>query len=421
MEKNNNNKHEIVVKFEGEVWKNALNQSYIKNNKKAKIDGFRPGKAPYDIFVKHFGVESLYEDAIDSLVQKAYEKALDDSKLIPVVQPALDIKKISENEVEFTFVITTKPDVKIKKYKGLNVEKQELVVTDEEIEHEIEHLLEQYSELVVKEGVLENGDTAVIDYEGFVDGVAFEGGKADNYSLEIGSNTFIPGFEEQLIGMEKETEKEIEVEFPKDYHSEELKGKKAIFKVVLHEIKTREARELDKEFFEDLGMDGVDSEETLKTSIKEHIETHKKTDIENKFVEDMMDAISKNTEVDIPEEMVNEEVTRLVKRAEENLRYQGISLDLYYQFTKSTEEDLKNQLEPEAFKNVLYRLILEEIIKLEEITVTEEEIKEEISKMASKYNAKEEEIINELGGEEMIKYDLEARHAFDKLAEYNKK
>jgi len=419
MEKNNN-KHEIVVKFEGETWKKALNDAYIKNNKKAKIDGFRPGKAPYDIFVKHYGVESLYEDAIDSLVQNAYMKALADSKLIPVVKPALDIKNISENEVEFTFIITTRPEVNIKKYKGLKVEKEELVITDEEIEHEIEHLLEHYSELVVKEGTLENGDTAIIDYEGFVDGVAFEGGKADNYSLVIGSGSFIPGFEDQLIGMEKESEREIEVVFPEEYHAEELKGKKATFKVVLHEIKTRKTRELDKDFFEDLGMDGVDSEETLKASIKEHLEAHKKTDIENKYVEDMMEAISKNTEVDIPEEMVDEEITRLVERAEENMRYQGISIDLYYQVTKTTEEDLRNQLEPEAFKNVLYRLILEEIIKLENITITDEEVKEEISKMASKYNAKEEEIIKELGGEEMIKYDLEARHAFDKLAEYNK-
>ena len=417
--KNNKNKHEVLIKFEGETWTNAIKKAYEKNNKNAQIAGFRPGKAPYDIFIKHYGVESLFLDAADSLLQEAYVKALSDSKLVPVVEPNVDIKNVSETEIEFAFTIITKPELKIKKYKDLNVKKEELVVTDEEIDHEIEHLLEHYAELVVKEGALENGDTAIIDYEGFVDGVAFEGGKGENHSLVIGSGSFIPGFEEQLIGMEKETEKEIEVTFPEDYHAENLKGQKATFKVKLHEIKVKQNRELDKEFFEDLEMEGVDSLETLKESIKDHIEAHKKTDIENKFVDDMMDAISKNTEVDIPEEMVEEEVTRLVKRAEENLRYQGITLDLYYQFTKTTEEDLRNQLEKEAFKNVLYRLILEEIISLEEIKVTDEDVEAELEKMATQYNAKKEEIEKELGGKEMMRYDIEARRAFDKLAEYN--
>ena len=420
MEKNKSYKHEVNIKIEGEEWKKALHKAYEKNNKKAKIDGFRPGKAPYEIFVKHYGIENLFIDAADSCLQESYLKAITDSKLIPVTEPKVDIKEIDENHVEFIFTIITKPEIKIKKYEGLKIKKDKLEVKEEEIQNEIDHLLEQYAELVVKEGTVENGDTVIIDYEGFLDGVPFEGGKAENYSLVIGSNTFIPGFEEQLIGMDKDSEKEIKVTFPEDYHAENLKGKETTFKVKVHEIKTKQNRELDDEFFEDLGMEGVNSLETLKESIKEHLEAHKKTDIENKFVDDMLDAISKQTEIDIPEEMVEDEINHLIKRFEEQLKYQGVSLDLYYSLTKSTEKDLREQVEKEAFKNVLYRLILEELVKILEITVTDEEVDEELEKMAKQYNATKEDIQKELGGIDMIKYDIEIRKAFAKLEELNK-
>ena len=420
MEKNKSYKHEVNIKIEGEEWKKALHKAYEKNNKNAKIDGFRPGKAPYEIFVKHYGIENLFIDAADSCLQESYLKAITDSKLIPVTEPKVDIKEIDENHVEFIFTIITKPEIKIKKYEGLKIKKDKLEVKEEEIQDEIDHLLEQYAELVVKEGTVENGDTVIIDYEGFLDGVPFEGGKAENYSLVIGSNTFIPGFEEQLIGMDKDSEKEIKVTFPEDYHAENLKGKETTFKVKVHEIKTKQNRELDDEFFEDLGMEGVNSLETLKESIKEHLEAHKKTDIENKFVDDMLDAISKQTEIDIPEEMVEDEINHLIKRFEEQLKYQGVSLDLYYSLTKSTEKDLREQVEKEAFKNVLYRLILEELVKILEITVTDEEANEELEKMAKQYNATKEDIQKELGGMDMIKYDIEIRKAFDKLEELNK-
>ncbi len=420
MEKNKSYKHEVNIKIEGEEWKKALHKAYEKNNKKAKIDGFRPGKAPYEIFVKHYGIENLFIDAADSCLQESYLKAITDSKLIPVTEPKVDIKEIDENHVEFIFTIITKPEIKIKKYEGLKIKKDKLEVKEEEIQEEIDHLLEQYAELVVKEGTVENGDTVIIDYEGFLDGVPFEGGKAENYSLVIGSNTFIPGFEEQLIGMDKDSEKEIKVTFPEDYHAENLKGKETTFKVKVHEIKTKQNRELDDEFFEDLGMEGVNSLETLKESIKEHLEAHKKTDIENKFVDDMLDAISKQTEIDIPEEMVEDEINHLIKRFEEQLKYQGVSLDLYYSLTKTTEKDLREQVEKEAFKNVLYRLILEELVKILEITVTDEEVDEELEKMAKQYNATKEDIQKELGGIDMIKYDIEIRKAFAKLEELNK-
>ena len=383
------------------------------------MDGFRPGKVPFDVYVKKNGIESLFLEASDLVINKAYFDALEESKVIPVASPKVDIKSISEEKVEFVFTVVTKPELKINKYKDLKVKKDELVVTDEEINHEVEHLLEHYAELVIKDGKVENGDTVIIDYVGTVDGVEFDGGKAENYNLVIGSGTFIPGFEEQLIGMDKEETKDIKVTFPEDYHAENLKGKEAIFKVTVHEIKTRENRELNEEFFEDLAMEGVNSEETLKSSIREHLESHKKNDIENKFIEELMDGISKNTDVDIPEEMVEEEIDRLMDRAEENLKYQGISLDLYYQFTKTTESDMRKQLEPEAFKNVMYRLILEEVMKLEKIEVTDEELETEIKKIMDEFKVSREDIAKEYGSLDNMKYELQVKKTFERLSELN--
>ncbi|MBQ8892406.1 MAG: trigger factor [Bacilli bacterium] len=419
MEKNKKNYVELTRKVSGDEWNKAIHDAFEKNKKNIKMDGFRPGKVPFDVYVKKNGMESLFLEAADLVISKTYLEALEEAKVIPVVEPKVNIKNVSDKEIEFVFEVITKPELKINKYKDLKIKKDELVVTDEEIDHEIEHLLEHYAELVIKDGKVEDGDTVIIDYKGKLDGVEFEGGSAENYSLVIGSNTFIPGFEEQLIGMNKEETKDINVTFPEDYHAENLKGKDVVFTVTVHEIKTKEARKLDEEFFEDLGMEGVNSEETLKNSIKEHLETHKKEDIENKFIEELMDSISKNTEVEIPDEMVEEEIHRLMHRYEENLKYQGITLDLYYQFTKTTEEDMKKQLEPEAFKNVMYRLILEEIIKLEKIEVSDEELEDEIKKMMEKYNITREDIEKEYQSLENLRYDLQMRKTFDKLSELN--
>ena len=346
---------------------------------------------------------------------------MEESKLVPVVQPAVDLKSLSEDGVEFTFKIITKPEVKVKKYKGLNIKPEKVEVTDEEIEHELGHLLEKYTELVTKEdGTVEEGNTAVIDFEGFKDGVAFDGGKGENYSLEIGSHTFIPGFEEQVIGMKAGEEKEIEVTFPEDYGAKDLAGAKATFKVKVHEIKEKQARELDEEFFEDLGIEGVNSEESLKEEIKKSISAQKEMDAENKYIDAILEGVSKNVEVDIPEEMVEEEVTRLMNRFEQQMRMQGISLDLYYQFTQSTEADLRSQLEKEAYSNVLYRLMLEEIMNLEKIEVSVEEAEKEAEELAKKYQMEQEEFLQQFGGIDMVQYDLEMRKTIELLKEANK-
>ncbi len=413
--------HEVVIKIEGETWKKAVDKAFLKKQKTAKVDGFRTGKVPRAIYEKHYGKESLFLDAADVVLQDAYVKALEESKLVPVVQPNVDLKSISEDAVEFTFKIVTKPEVKIKKYSGLKVTPGKVEVTDEEIEHEMGHLLERYTEEATKEdGVVEDGDIAVIDFEGFKDGVAFLGGKGENYSLEIGSNTFIPGFEEQVIGMKTGEEKDIHVTFPEDYGAKDLAGAPVVFKVKVNEIKHKITRELDEDFFDDLGMEGVNSEETLKNQIKKSIEAKKEVDVENQYIDAILEAVSKNVEVDIPQEMVDEEIDRLLHRFEDQLKMQGIALDLYYQFTQTTEKDLRNQLEKEAYSNVLYRLMLEEITNLEKIAVTDEEAVKESEELAKKYNVSKEDFLKEFGGLDMVKYDLEMRKTIEKLKELNK-
>ena len=419
--KENKNIHEITVKIEGKDWTEANDKVFEKKQKTVKVDGFRKGKVPRTIFEKKFGKESLYLDAANDVLPLAYEKAIDDSKLIPVVQPSVDIKSIDESGVEFTFKIITKPEVKVNKYKGLKITPEKVEVTDEEINHELGHLLERYTELVTKDGgKVENGDVAIIDFEGFKDGVAFDGGKGENYSLEIGSNTFIPGFEEQVIGMKVGDERDLDLTFPEDYGAKDLAGAKVVFKVKVNEIKVKQTRELDEDFFEDLGMEGIDTEDKLKEEIKASITAQKEMDAENKYVDSILEAVAKNVDVDIPEEMVEEEIDRLMKRFEQQMKMQGISLDLYYQFTGSDEKALRDQMEKEAYNNVLYRLMLEEITNIEKIEISDEEADKEAEELAKKYNMEKDAFLKEFGGIEMIQYDLEMRKVIDLLKEYNK-
>lgn len=415
-----NNVHEVIVKIEGVEWTEALDKAFKSKQKDAKVDGFRKGKVPRNIYEKHYGKESLFFLAAEEVLQSAYAKAMEESNLIPVVQPSVDIKDISDKGVEFTFKIITKPEVKIKNYKGLGIKPEEIKVTKDEIDHEIGHLLEEYTELVTKEGEVKNGDVAVIDFEGFKDGKPFDGGKGENYSLEIGSNTFIPGFEEQVIGMKTGEEKDLTVSFPEDYGVEDLKGQPVIFKVKVNEIKEKVTRELDKEFFEDLAMEGVHSKETLEKEVEKNIKAQKEADNENKYIDHLLEEVAKNVEVDIPQEMVDEETTRLLGRFEQQMAMQGISLDIYYQFTKSSEEDLRKQMDKEAYQNVLYRLMLEEIMNLEKIEVSQEEASKEAEELAKKYKLDKEDFLKQFGGLEMIQYDLEMHKVIDLLKELNK-
>lgn len=407
---------EVTIKVEGKEWEEALDKAFVKANQKAKIDGFRPGKAPKEIFLKKYGIESLFMDAADACIHTAYHKVLEENKDLEIVaQPTLDIKSINENGVEFVFTLTLKPEVKLGKYKGLNVKKDKVEATKEEIDQAIMELRNRFAENVIKEGAIENDDIAIIDFEGFKDGVPFEGGKSENYSLVIGSHTFIPGFEEALIGLSKGEEKDINITFPEDYHSEELKGQPVTFKVKVNEVKKTVVPEINEDFFADLGMEGIDSLEALENQVKENILARKEVEAENKYIDALLEEAGKNVEVDIPEVMIDEELNRMIKQYEEHLKMQGFSLEQFYQFTNSNEESLKEQMKDEAKKRITFRLMLEEIVKTENINVEDAEADAEASKMAEKYKMEKEEFLKIFGGLDMIKYDLQMHKAIDVL------
>lgn len=414
------NVFEEIVKISKEEFQNAINKAFENKKSNIKMDGFRKGKVPKDVYFKKVGKESLYMDAIDIVLPDAYDKVMKNYK--PIIDPKVEINKMDEEGVEFKFIITTMPKVEIKKYKGLNIKKPEVKVTEEEIEHEMGHLVERFTELVIKEdGEVELGDVAVIDFEGFKDGTPFEGGKGENYSLEIGSNTFIPGFEDQVIKMKKGEEKEIKVTFPEDYHQEDLKGKDVTFKVKVHEIKEKKARDFDEEFFEDLGLEGVDSEEKLKEEIKENIKAAKEREAENNFIEEVLAKIAENTTVEILEELEEDEINHMMKNFEEQIKMQGMSLEVLYEMTKSNEEKLREQMKEEAHKHVLYRMILETVKDLEKIEVTDKELEEELEKLAKQYNVTKEEFLDMYGEKEMLRYEIEVKKVLELLTKENEK
>ena len=409
---------EISIEIKGKEWEEALDKAFKKANKTAKIDGFRPGKAPKEVFLKKYGKESLYMEAADSAADLAYQKLLkdyaDDVKEL-VARPDIALENIDDEKVTFKFTLTLRPEVKLGKYKGLGVKKDEAKASEEEIEDAINHMRERYAEDVLKDGEIADGDIAVIDFEGFIDGKAFEGGKSENYSLKIGSGTFIPGFEKQLIGLKSGDKKDVKVTFPEDYHAEDLKGKEAIFKVTIHEVKEIKIPELDKDFFDDLGMEGITTKEELESQISENILAHKEMEAENKYIDNLLEAAAKEVKVEIPEAMISEELDRMVSQYAEHLKMQGISIEQFYQFTNSDEAALKDQMRPEAVKRITYRLMLEEIAKEEKIEISDKEAKEEAKNLAEKYQMKEEEFLKQFGGLDIVKYDMRMRKAMEIL------
>ncbi len=407
---------EVVIKIEGEEWKNALDKAFKKLNKEAKIDGFRPGKAPKEVYIKKYGMTNLYMEAAETCLNRAYDLMLEkNSNEVIVAQPEVNISAVTDDYIEFKFNLTLKPEVKLGKYKDLGVKKESVKVTKKEVAEALEQMRERYMENIDKDGAVENGDVAVIDFEGFKDGVAFEGGKGEDYSLKIGSNTFIPGFEDQIIGMEKGEEKDINLTFPSDYHAEDLKGKKVVFKVKVKEIKQQKLPELDKDFFLDLGMEGIETKEDLEKQLEENIKTRKEAEADNKYIDELLIAASKNTKIDIPEIMIEEEIDRILKQYEENLKMQGVTLEMFYKFTNSDEQTLRDQMKEEAKNRVTYRLMLEEIASKENIEVTDEQAQTEATTLATKYQMEKEEFLKLFGGLEMVKYDLKMRQALEVL------
>lgn len=414
-EKKAKNVHEIKVEITGKDWEKKLDETFKKIIKKVKIDGFRPGKAPRNIYEQKYGKQSIVVEAVDSCMNEAYVKALKEFKGEPIMQPTVGIEKADETGVTYVFTFTTKPEIKINKYTNLGVKKDSVKVTKKEVDAEIEKMRKEYADLTVKDGKAENGDTVIIDFEGFDGDKAFEGGKAENYALELGSNSFIPGFEEALVGVKKGDKKDVNVTFPKDYHAEELKGKPVVFKVLVHEVKTKVYPELDEDFFLDLGLEDVKTKEDLEKKVKETMTEQKEYEAENKYVDELFEALLKETSVEVPHELIHEELDRMVEQYAERLKMQGITLEQFYKFTNSSEEALKAQMHEEAEKRVKLRFAIDEIIELEKIDATDEEANHDAEEKAKKHGMDKDEYIKAFGGLEMLKYDIKVQKVLDIL------
>lgn len=406
-------KKTYVIKLQEKEWKECLDKAFEKRKNEVNIPGFRKGKVTWEVYIKQFGVESLYMDAADIALPIAFDKLLKDENPEMATQPQADIKNITPEELEVEFVCVEKPKVKLGKYKDLGIEKEKVTVTKEEIDHELKNLTAKYTELKNVNRKVKKGDIAVIDFEGFKDGKAFEGGKGDSYSLEIGSNSFIPGFEDKVIGMAIGEEKDIDLTFPEEYPAEDLKGQKVVFKVKLLEVKEKIEPKLGKEFFEDLAMEGVDTEDKLKAEIKKNIKVNKEKEIEVKYIDKVLDKINKNAKFDLPDEMINEEVERMVKEFTQQLQMQGFELDKYLEMIRSDINGLKEQMKDEAKARVSYRLILEAIVKEEKIEIPQKDVEKEAGEMAKRYNMEKDEFLKAFGGIDVVKYDMQVKKALD--------
>lgn len=405
-------KQEFSFKLEGIEWEKLQNTAFEKVNKKAKIDGFRAGKAPKDVYIKKNGIQDILYEALDMAIDKEYKRIIEDKKILPVIEPKVELVKCDEKVAEVKFIFVTEPKVTLGKYTNLGVKKEKAKVTKSEIDERIKSLLNEYAELEIKETPVEKGDTAVIDFEGFKDGVAFEGGKGENYPLVIGSNSFIPGFEDAIIGMKKGEEKDIDLTFPEDYMADELKGKAVVFKVKVNEIKTRIVPKLDKNFFDDLGMEGVTSKEELEHEIEHELTHQKEHELAHVYEEACLEKAASDMKIEICDELVDDEVEHMYSEFMERMQMQGISEEMYYQYTKGKKEDITNQMKEDAVKRVKYRYLLKEIINVEKIKVTDKEAKERIKEMAEMYNVSEDVILKEISLDN-IKFECMYQKAMD--------
>ena len=411
----NANEVKIELTVEAQKFEEAIKKVYFQSAKYFNIPGFRKGKAPLQIVEKYYGKEIFYEDAFNELAPEVLEEAVKENNLEIVSRPEIDITQIEKGkDLIFTAVMQTKPEVELGKYKGIEIKKIEYNVTDEDIDHELHHMQEHNSRLVnVENRPVEKGDTTVIDFEGFVDGVAFDGGKAEGHELEIGSNTFIPGFEDQIIGMKMDEEKDINVKFPDEYFSKDLAGKDATFKVKLHEIKKKELPKLDDEFAKDVSE--YDTLEELKNANRERLEAYAKTSAENQMKDAAILKVVEANDVEIPRAMVEDEIDRMIGELNQQLRYQGITIDKYLEFTGKSMADFREEVRPEAEKAVKTRIILMGIVEAEKIEVSAEEMEKELELMAAQYQMTADKIKEMIGVENLtfLQKDLQVRKAID--------
>ena len=397
----NTNEVKLSFEIEAEKFDEAMKKVYAKTAKYFTIPGFRKGKAPMQMVEKQYGSSIFYEDTFNELVPDIYDEAIKENNIDAVSRPQIDIQQMEKGKnLIFTAIVQVSPEVKIGKYKGIELNKIEYNVSDEDIEHELGHMQEKNSRLItIEDRPVETKDIAVIDFEGFVDGEAFKGGKAEKHELEIGSNTFIPGFEDQIIGMKVDEEKDINVKFPEEYFSKDLAGKDATFKVKLHEIKKKELPKLDDEFAKDVSE--FDTLEELKNSIKEKIQTENDSRAKYELEENAIKTVCENTPIDIPLAMIENEIENMMQDIKVRLSYQGLNIEQYLKMINKTEEDMRNEFKEQAERAVKSRLVLEAVAKAEKIENSEEEIAEKIKEMAKNYGKKEEEVLK---NEQLRKY-----------------
>ncbi|MFO3688970.1 trigger factor [Staphylococcus felis] len=415
-EKKEGNEGVLQVTVPAEEVDKALDKAFKKVVKSINVPGFRKGKVPRAIFEQRFGVEALYQDAVDILLPQAYSNAVVEEGINPVDQPEIEVTQIEKGkELKFNATVTVEPEVELGDYKGLEIAKQETELTDEELEETVKQRLEAMADMVVKEdGQVEEGDTVNLDFDGYVDGEQFEGGQADGYDLEIGSGMFIPGFEEQLVGLKVGEEKDVEVTFPEEYHAEELAGQPATFKTKINEIKTKEVPELDDELANELDSEANTVDE-YKANLRKQLEESKQTEAENLQKEEAITLATDNAKIDIPEAMVKTEQDRMLQEFAQRIQQQGLDLETYYQISGQSEEDLRNQMSEDAEQRVKTNLTLNAIADKEDIQVSDEDIDNELETMSKQFNISVEDIKKTLGNTDIVKNDVRIKKVIDLL------
>lgn len=419
VEKLEKNMAKLTIEVSAEELEKAIQAAYLKQRNRINMPGFRKGKAPRKMIEKMYGVEIFYDDAVNSLIPDAYSKAYDECGEEIVSQPTIDVVQLESGKpFIFTAEVALKPVVTLGEYKGVTVPKAELEVTEEEVAAELRKEQENNSRTIsVEDRAVVDGDNVVLDFEGFVDGVAFEGGKGTDHPLTIGSGSFIPGFEEQLVGAEIGVEKEVNVTFPEDYHSAELAGKPAVFKCTVKKIEVKELPELDDDFAQDVSE--FDTLEEYKADVKKNLE-EKKADAAKRAKEDAaVEAVVANASMDIPEAMIEAQVNQQLNDFVSRMQAQGLTMEQYMQFTGATPEALKEEMKPQAIKRIQTRLVLEKVAEVENIQISDEKVQEEIAKMAEMYKMEVEKLNEVLGDaeKEQMKADMAVQEAVTLVAE----
>lgn len=409
--KNEKSVIDVSVSANPEAWKKAVNVEIEKAAENVEVDGFRKGKAPLAKAKQHINIVEVLDSAANSMLNDMYIHVLDEHKITPMAPPQLSYNKISEDELEVLFNIAVKPEFKLGEYKGLSAKKEVELVEEAEIDAQIDALKQQAVSLEVADKAIEMGDTAVIDFEGFKDGVAFEGGKAESFPLEIGSGQFIPGFEEQLVGKKAGEVLDVDVTFPEDYQSADLANQPVVFKVNIHEVKVKVEKEFNDEFVAALGIENVTNIAELKEDISKKLLEQKHQDAENKYTNDLLMALSDSTEIDIPQMLIDSEIKNEYDQFMQRLQQQGLNEELYFQLSQTTKEDVENQL----LDNVMYKIkntfILEEIVEQEKLEVSKEEVEAEYQKMAEMYGMEVDKIKEMLPDNSGLEFELRIQKA----------